>query len=401
MSAYDELPSLSIGERIQLHRERRGITRDTLGGLVGRSNEWVRSIEKGRRLPPRLEMLEQIAVILKVPLTDLVGDESPQIRSLSGPAHSALPAVRAAINAHPPQDAAPPDLDELAGRVAYAWRARHASGDHRTTVGALLPGLIRDTRTASTVLTGPLRRLAYGLEADTLGLAQMFIAYQPAPELLWRVAERATITAQESGDPHARALAAWFLVEALRDSGDWDSAMDINLAAITDAERHINGDINLVSMVGALHTVAALTAARAGESGRAYRHYDSAERVVRRLPDGHAHPRTWFSSSVVGFYALSVAVELHKGAEAVRTAERINPDTIASLPRRARHLVEVARAHHLRADPDAALAAVRAAHAAAPETVRYNSYARSIVLELRDDAARRSAAGHLAAKIGM
>jgi hypothetical protein len=229
----------------------------------------------------------------------------------------------------------------------------------------------------------------------------MYVAYQPAAELLWRVAERSTITAQESGDPHARAMAAWFLVEALRDSGDWDSAMDVNLAAIDDAESHVNGHDRLVSMVGALHTVAALTAARAGEEGRAWHHYDCAEQVMRRLPPDQAHPRTWFSPAVVGFYALSVCVELRRGAQAVGTAQRIDPAQIASRPRRARHLVEVARAHHLRADAEAALAAVDAAVDAAPETVRYNGHARAIVLELREDAARRSKAGQLAAKIGL
>lgn len=397
---FEDLPSLSIGQRVQLYRERRGMTRAVLGGLVGRSAEWVKWIEKGKGLPPRLPMLENLASVLRVPLSDLVGDDSPQIRDMSGPAHSALPQVRAAINA-PSGDVEPPDLGELAGRVASAWRARHSSPDHRTTLGALLPGLIRDTRTASAVHTGPSRHTAQALESDVLGLAQMYLAYQPAPELLWRVAERSTMTAQESGDPHARAVASWFMVEALRDAGDWDSAMDVNLAAIRDAEAHINGHDNLLAMLGSLHTVAALTAARAGEEGRAWHHQDAAAAVMRRLPDGRPHPRTWFSPEVVGFYNLSIAVELHKGAQAVRTAELVDPAAIASRPRRARHLVEVARAYHLRADHQAALDAIRSAIDAAPETVRYNSHARRIVLELREDTARRSAAGQLAAKIGI
>lgn len=396
---HEDLPSLSIGQRIRLHREHRGMTREVLAGLIGKGTEWLRSVEVDRRPPPRLDMLERIAAVLKAPLSDLVGEQFPQIRAMSGPAHAALADVRAAINAQPGEAA--PDLSELAARVQAAWRARHASPDHRTTVGALLPGLIRDTRTATSVLTGPQRRKAYELEADTLGLAQMFIAYQPAPDLLWRVAERATFTAQESGDPHARAVASWFMVEALRDSGDWDSAMDVNLAAIEDAERHVNGHENLVAMVGALHTVAALTAARAGEEGRAWRHQDTADAVVRRLPASHVHPRTWFSPAVVGFYALSLSVELRKGAAAVRTAGRIDPAQITSRPRRARHLVEVARAHHLRADSQSALDAIAAAVDAAPETVKYNSHARQILLETREDAARRGVAGQLAAKIGL
>lgn len=401
MNFHDDLPSLSIGQRIELHRTHRGMTREVLAGLLGMSVEWVRSMEKGRRQPPRIGMLEQIATALKVPLADIVGSQSQQIRDLSGPAHSALSDVRAAVNAPPSLNIAPPNLDELELRVATAWKARHASPDHRTALGQLLPGLIRDSRTASTLHDAGARRRAYGIESDVLGLAQMYVAFQPAAELLWRIAERAQITAQESADAHSRAVAAWFLVEALREGGDWDSAMDVNLAAIDDAERHVNGDLNLVAMVGALHTVAALTAARAGEEGRAWRHHDTAEQVVRRLPAGLVHPRTWFSSNVVGFYALSISVELRKGADAVRTASRIDADAITSRPRRARHLVEVARAHYLRGDANAALDAVGDAIQAAPETVRYSSYARAIVLDLRDDSGRRSRAGQLGSKIGL
>lgn len=372
-----------------------------LGGLVGKSAEWVKAVEKGRLLPPRLSMLERISAALRVPLPDLVGNESPQIQALTGPAHAALAGVRSAINAQPSPTVAQAGLNELSERVSTAWRARHASPEHRTTLGALPPALIRDTRTASAVCGGAQRRIALGLESDVLGLTQMFLAYQPAAELLWRVAERSMVTAQESGDAHARAMAAWFMIEALRDAGDWDSAMEVNRSALDDAERHAEGGADVVAMIGALHTLAALTAARAGEEGRARRHRNNAEQVVRRLPSGYVHRWTWFSPEVAGFYALSVAVELRKGAEAVCAAGHVDPAAIASRQRRARHLVEVARAHHLRADAEAALGAVRKAMDAAPETVRYNAHARRIVLDLCGDATRRGAAGRLAAEIGL
>ena len=51
---------------------------------------------------------------------------------------------------------------------------------------------------------------------------------------------------------------------------------------------------------------------------------------------------------MVGFYAVSVSVELQKGGEALRSAERVPPESITSRPRRARHIIEVARAHNLK-----------------------------------------------------
>lgn len=78
---HDDRP-FSIGERIQLHRERSGKSREVLGGLVGRSAEWVKAVERGRLLPPRPPMLETIAAVLRVPLSDLVDVDWQQVPDL-------------------------------------------------------------------------------------------------------------------------------------------------------------------------------------------------------------------------------------------------------------------------------------------------------------------------------
>lgn len=402
----DPHPHLTVGQRIQMHRERAGKTRAVLGGLIGRSPEWVKAVEKGRMLTPRLGMLDKISVALRVPLADLVGEHEEQIHALTGPAHAALPQVRAALNEYVAVGENPPtDLRDLAARVSDAWRARHGAGEHRTVIGRLLPDLIREARHAARAYEGSDRQRAQAIYADVLGLAQMFVAYQPAADVLWRLTDRAMTLAVDSGDPQAIGLAAWFLVEALRDSGDWDAAMAVNLDALRDVEvwldRH--GGTDLAAVAGSLHTVAALTAARAGEQGVAWRHLDEAGRLADRLPAGYRHSRTWFSQPVVGFYRVSVAVELCQHGEAIRQADRVPPDTIASRPRRARHLIEVARGLHLGTKKETqTLRVLNEALAAAPETIRYNSYARQIVLDLREKPAPHwKAANDLAVAIGL
>lgn len=392
---------LSVGRRIQLYRERAGKTREVVGGLVGRSAEWVKSVEKGRILPPRLPMLEKLAAALRCSVTDLLGDEAPQLQMLAGPGHAALPDVRAALNEYRLSTDAPPvPPDELAARVAAAWRTRHSSADHRTALGALLPSLIRDARDAARSLEGTERRRAQAIAANVLGLTQMYLAYQPAAELLWRSADRAMAYATDSGDPHAIGGAAWFLVEALRDSGDWSTAMTVGLDAIKLVEPYATaGGNDLLAMLGSLHLVAALTAAREGEDGRAWLHWDHADRIADRLPSAYTHPWTWFSRPVLGFYAVSLGVELRKSGEALRQASRVEPASITSRPRRARHLIEVARGHQLRADTGAMVAFLRAAHAAAPETIRFNGYARQMALGLLDSRASRDDAREIATKI--
>jgi transcriptional regulator with XRE-family HTH domain len=56
-----DLTGKTAGERIKHFRTRVGMSRPVLGGLVGRSAEWVKAVETGRLQVPRLPMLLQIA----------------------------------------------------------------------------------------------------------------------------------------------------------------------------------------------------------------------------------------------------------------------------------------------------------------------------------------------------
>jgi transcriptional regulator with XRE-family HTH domain len=395
--------NLTVGQRIKLAREHAGKTRVVLGGLVGKSPEWVKAIETGRLLPPRLPVLARIARELGVPLAELTDDPIAREELLTGPTHGALPAVRDALNHYPLTSGVPQPVGEIVARLDGAWRARHASPDHRTVLGRLLPSLIQDAQVATRELDGAERRHAQSVLADVLGLTQMFVAYQPDAGLLWRVADRAMVAAHDSGDLRAIAGATWFLMEAHRDAGDWDTAMGINLDALRLIEPRLNdADDDLRALWGALQAGAAFTAARAGEEGRAWRHWDLADRMARQLPAGYTQTWTWFSPPVVGFYGVSVAVELRKGSEALRQARRVTPESITSRPRRARHLVEVARAYELRRDHEGTLRTLEAAYRTAPETVRYNGYARKMTYDLTTGPAElRRDARDLAMRIGL
>ena len=199
-----QMPELTFGQRLKLYRERSGKTRAVLGGLVGRSAEWVKAVETDRILPPRVHMLDRIARALKVDVSVLVGELSNRSAVVNGPEHPALAAVREAVNRLALPGAAPArPVAEIRLHVDAAWRARHQAPDHRTVLGVLLPDLVRDAQQAALTYDGDERRQAHALLAEVLGLAQMFLAYQPAAELLWRVTDRALVAAQESGDPEA------------------------------------------------------------------------------------------------------------------------------------------------------------------------------------------------------
>ncbi|GAA3736476.1 helix-turn-helix transcriptional regulator [Plantactinospora mayteni] len=400
----DPMPELTFGQRLRLYRERSGKTRAVLGGLVGRSAEWVKAVESDRILPPRVHMLDRIARALKLDVAVLVGELGNRAEIVNGPAHPALPAVRDAINrfsSHP--DTPPQSLSQLRNRLDAAWRARHQASDHRTVLGALLPDLIGHAQDAARTLEGAERRAAQALLAEVFGLSQMFLAYQPAAELIWRVTDRAMVAAEESGDPEALARAGWFLCQVHRDTGDWDSAMAISLDLSRGLEgRLADGGHNLQALYGALCFEAAYTAARSGEEGRAWHYWDQADRVARRLPVDYYQPQTSFSRVVMGAHAVTLAVELQKSGEAVRQAGRTDPAAIPSRPRRARHLIEAARGHHSTGDVEATIGNLHQAYDSAPETIRFNGYARQITMDLLSGPASvRRSAHDLAVKVGL
>ncbi|MET9701667.1 helix-turn-helix domain-containing protein [Streptomyces griseus] len=399
---------VAFGQRLKILRNRRGYSREALGGLMGRSMSWVKGIETGRRGVPPMDVILHLAEVLRVrDLADLTGVSVP-VGLFTGPGHARLPAVKAAVDAFPLGSSlqAPP-VAHLAARLAAAWSARHTSPHHRDVVGSLLPDLIRDAQAAVRQADRAAdRRAAQALLSEVYSLAQFFVAYQPDAALLWRVAERGMVAAQESEDPHTIGIAAWLTAQAHRDSGPghFDAADHVTGEALRFLDPLLpDAPTEVRAIAGALRFEAGYTAARRGETGTAWRHWDSARAVAERLPADYFHPVTSFSRAIMGAHAVTIAVELHAGGESVRQAARADAATIPSRPRRARHRIEEARGFHLDGQPDVALATLAQAHEAAPETIRYNGYAKRIILEEAESRVpeRRRRASELAVRLGI
>ncbi|KUL40865.1 helix-turn-helix transcriptional regulator [Streptomyces regalis] len=400
---------LKFGQRVQILRERRGMTQAQLADLVGVSPHTLRKIENGQQKAPDLEKVLRIAEALRVrDLADLTGRPEAHVDLFIGPGHPRLAAVKAAIDGYPlTASVEPPPVAHLEARMHAAWKARHAAKNHREAIGKLLPDLIRDAQAlVRHADSAAERRRAQALLAEAYSLSQFFIAYQPDSSLLWRVAERGMIAAQESEDPHAIGVASWLLAQAHRDSGlrHFDAADAVNLEAVRFLAPLLSdaGD-DVLAIAGALEFELGYTAARRRETGTAWRHWDKARKMAERLRTDYYHPVTSFSRAIMGAHAVTVAVELHQGGESVRQAARADQNVIKSRPRRARHRIEEARGYQLDNQPDTAVASLEKAFEAAPETIRYNGYARVILLEEVEStqAARRRRAADLAMRVGM
>ncbi|MFH8476993.1 helix-turn-helix domain-containing protein [Streptomyces sp. NPDC018000] len=400
---------LAFGQRMQILRTRRGMSRPVMAGLLGMSPSWVKQVERGEIGMPRLPIVLRIAEVLRVrDLSDLTGDQSAPVELFVGPGHSRLPAVRDAVNALTLDgDREAPSTEHLAARLARAWAARHRSANHREILGELLPDLIRDAQLAVRQSdSAASRRAAQAVLSEVYSLSQFFIAYQPDGALLWRVAERGMVAAQESEDPHAIGVAAWLAAQAHRDTGPdhFDAADAMAMEALSHLNRFLpDANDRVRAIAGALQFEVGYTAARRGETGAAWGWWDKAKATARSLPADYYHPVTSFSQAIIGAHAVTVAVELRAGGESVRQAVAADTAAIPSRPRLARHRIEEARAYHLDGQAETALATLEKAHQAAPETIKYNGYARRIVLEEAESKypARRRRAAALADQLGL
>ncbi|MFG2877420.1 helix-turn-helix domain-containing protein [Streptomyces sp. NPDC048337] len=402
---------VAFGQRVLIYRNRRGMTREQLADLLGHHASWVKKIETGTMRMPRLSEILRIAEALRVRrLNDLVGDvgAEPHTDLFVGPGHDRLPAVRTALTTFPTRaDRPAPSTAYLRAALDAAWSARHGAPNHREVIGDLLPGLLRDAQLAvRQANTSADRRTAQALQAEVYFLAQFFVAYQPDPSLLWRVSERGMTAAQESEDPHAIGVAAWLSAQAHRDSGPghYEEADHVVLEALRRLEPGLSeAPLDVQAVVGALKFEAGFTAAKRRDSGMAWGWWDRADLVAQQLPGGYFHRVTSFGRAVMAAHGVTVAVELRSGGESVRQANRAEAESIPSRPRRARHRIEQARAYYLDGQQEAALTTLQQAHAAAPETVRYNGYAKRILLEEASSRLpeRRQRASRLAVQIGL
>ncbi|MBO8195788.1 helix-turn-helix domain-containing protein [Streptomyces oryzae] len=402
---------LSIGDRVRALREARGMTRAVLAGLCGRGPDWLKKIESGERELDSYTLLLRLAAALQLSdLSALTGEEDvTQPVPLGRLNHPAMPAIWAAVMMRgigPTAAEACVDVGVLQGRVDQTWRLWHTSGRNRTEVGALLPALIRDAEGAARALDGAERRAALVALSDTYRLTGQATAYVAPAELAWVVADRALAAAQQADDPLAIAAAAWNMGNILRETSYPEEALrtvkeaaELLRPLLDDdtAEDHRRG------VYGALQLHAAVTCAREGREGDAWRHWDTGERVARSLPSDYVHPSTVFSRANVDFHAVSVATDLRTSGKALSLADDIDPDTMPSTERRARLWVEVARGHLQRGDATAALHIMQRAHAVGAETVRYTPAARTATAELwrRAPRALRTEAGELASAVGV
>jgi tetratricopeptide (TPR) repeat protein len=373
----------ALGRKIAAERRRRGLSQPELARLLGRSVAWVSQVERGVRKVDRMSVLETVAAALDVPLAELAA-EAPVVAAVSGEAPGAgglrlvlsgAHALRAMLDGR-----RPPALSTLRTRSRKAWNLTHAG--QYTELADLLRSLVPDLETAARALPEPQRAEVFELMAATYQACSAALAKLGEPEAAWIAADRAMAAAERAGNPLLVAAGAFQLVFVFLAARHYDQAEEtVRTAADALSARADQGEPEAMSLWGALTLQRAVIASRINDPDAAYSHLDQAAEVAGRLGEGRNDYNTEFGPANVGLHEISVAVELGDAGRALRAATTVDTSGL-SAERRARTLIDVARAHAQRRQINEAVAVLRQAEDISPELVRGHDLVRQLVSDL-------------------
>ena len=393
----------ALGRRIAAERRRRGLSQAELARMIGRSVAWVSQVERGVRRIDRMTVLENVARALDLPLSELAA-EAPVVAAVTSDPPAAIDlrlvlsgahALRAMLDA---RGAADPDA--LRAAVDRAWELTHAG--RYAELSDLLGGLIPDLETAARAQPEPQRPAAFELVAAAYQACSAALAKLGEPEAAWIAADRAMSAAERAGRPLLVAAGAYRLVFVFLSARHYGQAEETARTA-ADALRPLadQGRPEAMALWGGLTLQRAVTAARVNNPDAAYAHLDRAGQMAARAGEWPNYHNTEFGPANVALHEISVAVDLGDAGRALRAAAAVDPAGL-SPERRARMLIDVARAHTQRRQVDQAVAALRHADELTPEQVRGHGLVRQLVADLltMQDPAGRDLLG-LSARLGL
>lgn len=390
----------SLGRRIKELRQDAGLGQRALARILKHSVSWMSQVERDEIAVTDIPMLQRIAAALGVPSRELVelvlgneaGDaerqrEYVEVLRISLAGHPAPQAVMGTLNEHAPDST----LAGAEDRTHQAWKLVHASDYEQ--LGPMLAELIPTLEAASRVGDEATRGRALGLLADVYQVAAAMLVKAGDAGAGWIAADRAIGVGERCGD-HCLVLAAQYrMAHTFVHSSERRLALHVLRQAVGTGEG-LSGtsDPGILSLTGACAQLAAVMEARNGDTEEARHFLDVAAQDAALLGGDRNDYGTEFGPTNVALHRVAVEVELGNAGEALRLAASVKPDGL-SPERRARFLVDVARAHTQRRELAAAVAKLEEAEAIAPGEVRELRLVRELVSDLEHFAGRRQVPG--------
>jgi transcriptional regulator with XRE-family HTH domain len=398
----------TIGARLRILRRWRGMTQVQLAGLADLSPSFVSMIENGQRPLDRRSHIAAVASALRVSETDLVGGPHLSADRLQSDPHTAIPALREALQTNkltaPVVDRARP-LAELAREVTSRIEPMRAEADY-AGAGALLPGVLDELHwhTAQACDEASQRRaLETLIEACiTAGLAAKDLGYVDLAHVAMLRAEEAAALLD---DPVQRGKVDCLRIWAFPRERSWERRLAAAESAADELEPHARTPLSL-HILGILTLHAALAGAVVQRPDVIDHWLAEAGQLADRVPDDVRGNWQSFSATNVKIWNVAIGVERgESGGTVLERAQTVDQSKITYRTRQAGFLADVgrglAREPRMRGE---AVRWLRRAEDAGPQDIRNNAAARETVAYLmnraRADAGGRELRG-MAARMGV
>ncbi|KRV48772.1 XRE family transcriptional regulator [Wenjunlia vitaminophila] len=405
LSDIEALPETN-GNRLAELRRRRRWNQQRLATESGYSLSAVKKFEQGLRSLDRADVILRFSKALDCHPTEITGQPymPPGTDHDGQAAVAATAAVHRALLRHGrptrPADAevARVELPSLRQRVAEVNGLRHKAALARTA--ELLPQLLRDLQVAAEVSTGNDRRAAFDLLTSGYECAMQYLYKLGRTWDATLATERVLWSAEETEDPLRVIAAKWYDAGEFLAIGEHDEAGAIIDGALTDLGAVRGHGPEKTSLEGAFHLKAALNHARATDQRAADRHLKLAEEVAGELGEDRNDYQLQFGPTNVAIWSVTLPVEMGRGRDAVRQAERVRVPEQYAPERRTQYLIDVGRAHFYNGQPDDAYRAFMEAERLAPQQTRMHAGVKETVRVMRRTA-RRTPHDEFALRLGV
>jgi tetratricopeptide (TPR) repeat protein len=206
--------------------------------------------------------------------------------------------------------------------------------------------------------------------------------------MAWIAADRGFAAAEETDDPAVLASLMRSVAHSMLSSGRFTAAADVVSRSVDRLTGSAQDTPTWWSLIGSLHLVGAMAAARSDAPIEARKSLALARQAGQQLGYDGNHAWTAFGPTNVAVHDVSIALELGDMQLALRLAPQVDA-TALPVERRVRHTLEVGRIYHYAGQHDQAIGAVRQAIRTAPEQGRYHFITRELVISwMRDPRTR-------------
>ncbi|ADD45762.1 helix-turn-helix domain-containing protein [Stackebrandtia nassauensis] len=380
---FDKSGDTALGFRVAMLRSQRGISRRVLANLVGRSEEWLRLIEIGRRPLDSLSIVLQIAEILHVSDVAAFIGTRPEVRRPEAQMTTRLSALRRVVTEVPWMRAtAPLPVDDPGATLAALWERWRTSPTRYTEIAVGLPPLLAHFQDLSETEPGQ-PRWNTGLISCYV-LARSVFNRTGEHDVARLAADRALRAASTSALDWMRPIAVWHLGCALLHIDQLRPALDCVDTAVDRMHEFPSHAADRAWLTGALHLLAAEIAAAQYDPATANTALGRAGRIADGMDEDRSQLGVWCGPTELGIVRIRVALQLGDIEQALRFARTLHIPHGYSAERVARHYVALAGAYASRHNDVAAVYALTKVEQVSPEDIYFNANAHRTLRLLAD-----------------